>query len=117
MTISTIALASRGLFPLGLEHRAMGPDASSLPGIDLRELARQVCVGDVVFIRVAALPFRKVAAVTGSWTNHVGVIVETDGCNPLVAEVPSRSRACHRSPTLSPAPLDGKWRSRGSRLR
>jgi hypothetical protein len=31
-------------------------------------------VGDIVFIRVKALPFRKVAEATGSWTNHVGVV-------------------------------------------
>ena len=65
MTTATSALTSRGFF---------GADTSRLP-----ELARQVCVGDIVFIRVAALPFRKVAEVTGSWTNHVGVIVESDG--------------------------------------
>lgn len=86
MTTGTTSLASRGFFPIDHKHQGFGADASRLPMIDLRDLARQVCVGDVVFIRVAALPFRKVAAVTGSWTNHVGVIVETDGRNPLVAE-------------------------------
>jgi hypothetical protein len=43
-------------------------------------------VGDLVFIRVSALPFRKIAAATGSWTNHVGVVIEIDGADPIVAE-------------------------------
>lgn len=49
-------------------------------------IARQVRVGDVVFIRVPWKPFREVAATTRSWTNHVGVVVATDGAEPAVAE-------------------------------
>lgn len=48
--------------------------------------AARLAVGDVVFIRVTARPFREVADATGSWTNHVGVIVDTGGAEPLVAE-------------------------------
>lgn len=43
-------------------------------------------VGDLVFIRVGARPFLEVAAATGSWTNHVGIVVETGGAEPLIAE-------------------------------
>jgi hypothetical protein len=43
-------------------------------------------VGDLVFIRVPYKPFREVAAATGSWTNHVGIVVDTDGAEPVVAE-------------------------------
>jgi Permuted papain-like amidase enzyme, YaeF/YiiX, C92 family len=39
-----------------------------------------------VFIRVAAKPFREVAAATGSWTNHVGVVVDTSGAEPMIGE-------------------------------
>lgn len=46
----------------------------------------QVMVGDVVFIRVPARPFREVAQATLSWTNHVGVVVSTAGPQPVVAE-------------------------------
>ena len=41
-------------------------------------LAPRLRVGDLVFIRVPARPFREVAAATGSWTNHVGIVVGTD---------------------------------------
>lgn len=55
----------------------------------LAELRTELQVGDLVFIRVPALPFRKVAAATNSWTNHVGVVVETsagDADDVLIAE-------------------------------
>jgi hypothetical protein len=50
------------------------------------ELATDLEVGDLVFIRVSALPFRWVARATGSWTNHVGVVIDVGGNEPLVAE-------------------------------
>jgi hypothetical protein len=49
-------------------------------------LARELQVGDLVFIRVSALPFAKVAAATGSWTNHVGVVIDTSGPEPILGE-------------------------------
>lgn len=52
----------------------------------LSTLDRELQVGDLVFIRVTALPFRKVAAATGSWTNHVGVVIDTSGAEPLIGE-------------------------------
>lgn len=51
-----------------------------------QELARQIRVGDVVFIRVSARPFREVSAATGSWTNHVGIVIAIDGDEPLIGE-------------------------------
>jgi hypothetical protein len=42
--------------------------------------------GDMLFIRVRARPFLEVAAATRSWTNHVGIVVERDGGELLVAE-------------------------------
>lgn len=56
------------------------------PAISQAALATQLQVGDLVFIRVAALPFRKVSETTGSWTNHVGIVVTTDGAEPIIAE-------------------------------
>lgn len=50
------------------------------------ELATQLRVGDVVFTRIGAYPFRKVAAATGSWSNHVGIVVNTSGPQPVVGE-------------------------------
>lgn len=49
-------------------------------------LAPTLMVGDVIFIRVAAKPFREVAAATGSWANHVGIVIDVSGTEPLVAE-------------------------------
>lgn len=43
-------------------------------------------IGDMVFIRVTARPFLEVANATNSWTNHVGVVVDNHGGEPLIAE-------------------------------
>ncbi|MEV4696578.1 hypothetical protein CVG87_15310 [Pseudomonas sp. WCS365] len=43
-------------------------------------------IGDIVFIRVTARPFLEVANATNSWTNHVGVVVDDLGDEPLIAE-------------------------------
>lgn len=51
-----------------------------------RELGIHLAVGDVVFIRVSALPFKKVASATESWTNHVGVVIDVSGTEPLIGE-------------------------------
>lgn len=61
-----------------------GGDAES--SMALGALAPKLEVGDVIFIRVAARPFREVAAATDSWTNHVGIVVDVAGKEPLVGE-------------------------------
>lgn len=52
----------------------------------IEQLSSRLRVGDVVFIRVPARPFREVADATLSWTNHVGVVVSTDAAEPLIGE-------------------------------
>ncbi len=54
--------------------------------VDVRELGSRLRVGDVVFIRSGFYPFRKVADTTQTWTNHVGVVVDVSGKEPLIAE-------------------------------
>jgi hypothetical protein len=54
--------------------------------ISLSELTRVLAVGDLIFIRVPFAPFRKIAAATGSWTNHVGVVVDIGAGGPVIAE-------------------------------
>jgi Permuted papain-like amidase enzyme, YaeF/YiiX, C92 family len=54
--------------------------------IKLGELAGQLQVGDVVFIRIPRAPFTKVADTTASWTNHVGIVSDVSGKEPLIAE-------------------------------
>jgi len=50
------------------------------------ESVPQLRVGDVVFIRIPVGLFLKVAEASNSWSNHVGVIVEHDGTDWVVAE-------------------------------
>lgn len=59
--------------------KPVSPTAGESFAADLR-------IGDMVFIRVPARPFREVASATNSWTNHVGVVVDDRGDEPLIAE-------------------------------
>ncbi len=59
---------------------------SNRSSIGSDSLRTALAVGDLVFIRVPALPFRWVARATGSWTNHVGLVVDLSGAEPIVAE-------------------------------
>jgi hypothetical protein len=70
---------------LGMATTA-GAASNPADTVKLEDLAGKMQVGDVVFIRVTALPFRKVAGTTGSWTNHVGIVIDTTGGQPLIAE-------------------------------
>lgn len=66
------------------EYRDKYPEL--LERVSTTTLAGQLAVGDVVFIHVRALPFLKVAQTTASWSNHVGIVVETHGAEPRIAE-------------------------------
>jgi hypothetical protein len=72
--------------PAAQTMAAHAAELASLCAFDLRDLGRQLKVGDVVFIRIPLLPFRKVADTTASWTNHVGIVVDTSGNEPVIAE-------------------------------
>ncbi len=72
---------------------ALAGDDSDQTNVALRDmptsihsLAKDFQVGDLVFIRVSAKPFREVAAATNSWTNHVGIVIDTAGEEPLIGE-------------------------------
>lgn len=60
--------------------------ATAATQVSTSQLAHSLKVGDVVFIRVTAKPFREVAIATGSWTNHVGVVTDIDGNEPVIGE-------------------------------
>lgn len=49
-------------------------------------VAQGLRVGDLIFIRARARPFREVAAATGSWTNHVGIVVRHCAHGTWIAE-------------------------------
>lgn len=61
----------------GRDAEAAHPSASAVPPLQ---------VGDVVFIRVPHLLYRKVADANASWTNHVGVVIEVREGEAIVAE-------------------------------
>jgi Permuted papain-like amidase enzyme, YaeF/YiiX, C92 family len=72
--------------PMMLQAPAPAPMPPVLSVMASQQLARQVRVGDVVFIRVPQRPFLEVADATLTWTNHVGIVVTTNGREPVVAE-------------------------------
>lgn len=53
---------------------------------NIATLSEQMQVGDIVFICIDILPFRKVAEDTGSWSNHVGIVVDMVDKQPVIAE-------------------------------
>jgi hypothetical protein len=59
---------------------------STLPTLRGRELEGTLRTGDIVFTRIRWTPFRQIADVTGTWTNHVGIVVGFDGVGAVVAE-------------------------------
>jgi len=65
---------------------ALIPPFCAAQAMDLDTLARQLRIGDVVFIQVSAYPFQKVSEATRSWTNHVGIVVDAGQDDPLIAE-------------------------------
>ena len=54
--------------------------------MDSKTLGSTLAVGDIVFVHIDVLPFRKIARDTGSWTNHVGIVTAIDGGEPIVSE-------------------------------
>jgi hypothetical protein len=74
---------------LSLSSLARGQNISELKiqkKDNLQQLASKLEVGDVVFIQVSVLPFEKISSTTESWTNHVGVVVDVSGNEPLIGE-------------------------------
>jgi len=63
------------------------PFCSSPPNLeDLHCLVQQLEVGDLIFIQVPFVLFRKVAETTRSWTNHVGIVLSKSNGVPVLAE-------------------------------
>jgi hypothetical protein len=56
--------------------RFMDYPSSNLPTRTRSELASTMRVGDLVFIRIRFPPFTAISSATGTWTNHVGVVVD-----------------------------------------
>lgn len=87
--ISFRRLAASTLACLGMALASAAAIATGQPDLgheSMKQLNASLKVGDVVFIRVSPLPFRKVSEATGSWVNHVGIVIDVSGREPLVAE-------------------------------
>jgi hypothetical protein len=54
--------------------------------VSTQVLAEQLEMGDLVFIRIPWLPFRKVAEATRTWTNHVGIVLDVRGDQATIGE-------------------------------
>lgn len=66
--------------------RAYGMPALNQERMEAASLEQTLRVGDVVFIRVPHLLYRKVADANASWTNHVGVVVGFRDGEAVIAE-------------------------------
>lgn len=60
--------------------------SGDLPTLTRSGLASTMRVGDLVFIRIRLPPFPAIASATGTWTNHVGIVVEFNRRGPVIAE-------------------------------
>lgn len=63
-------------------HTALFTPRAELPA----DISREIQVGDIVFTREPYMLLRQVARVGGSWMNHVGIVIDTSGPEPIVAE-------------------------------
>lgn len=79
-TASSAALAQAKV------HARDAPAAPAATSTPAASLGQTLAVGDLVFIRIGAYPFSKVADATGTWTNHVGIVLDVSGPEPLVGE-------------------------------
>ena len=78
------ALAGQGALAQDIDTVAApdpAPAAAPVTG-----LGKSLQVGDIVFTRIGAYPFRKVAEATGTWTNHVGIVLDVSGPEPVIGE-------------------------------
>ncbi len=69
-----------------LAQSAAAPPAVAVAPTSAAALGKTLAVGDLVFTRIGAYPFRKVADATGSWTNHVGIVLDISGAEPVIGE-------------------------------
>ena len=67
-------------------HAADDEVAPALSAEPVSQLASSLQVGDIVFTRIGTYPFRKVAEATGTWTNHVGIVLDVSGKEPTIGE-------------------------------
>ena len=80
-------LAGSNAFAQSRVHALDDAAAARVPAAEaVDDLGRALQVGDIVFTRIGAYPFRKVADATGTWTNHVGIVLDVSGDEPVIGE-------------------------------
>ena len=89
--LGTAAALCAALFATGAlaqaRAHASDDDLAPAPASEpVAQLGRSLKVGDIVFTRIGAYPFRKVAEATGTWTNHVGIVLDVSGTEPVIGE-------------------------------
>ncbi len=87
--LAALLVAATAPDPACAQARAHATDDLAAPAAAVEpvaELARSLQVGDIVFTRIGAYPFRKVAEATGTWTNHVGIVLDVSGPQPVIGE-------------------------------
>lgn len=82
----TLGLAVACLSNLPVSAAPTSPTTETHAVIKAAELNQHLHIGDLVFIQVGVLPFMKISSATGSWVNHVGVVVDVSGSEALIAE-------------------------------
>ena len=82
----SFALDSAGASAQARVHAADDEVAPAPTSESVADLGKSLQVGDIVFTRVGAYPFRKVAEATGTWTNHVGIVLDVSGKEPMIGE-------------------------------
>ena len=85
-TVLCAALSCTGVLAQARVHASDDEAAPALATEPVAQLARSLQVGDIVFTRIGAYPFRKVAEATGTWTNHVGIVLDISGKEPVIGE-------------------------------
>ncbi len=86
-TVYRAIIGAAAMLCLSSGVAAQAADTSSADNqASLAVLGKQLKVGDVVFIRIPVALFVKVADTTNSWTNHVGVVIDDSGPEPVIAE-------------------------------
>jgi Permuted papain-like amidase enzyme, YaeF/YiiX, C92 family len=78
--------AAGGALAQSRVHAIDDDAAPALSAASVAQLAKSLQVGDIVFTRIGAYPFRKVAEATGTWTNHVGIVLDVSGAEPTIGE-------------------------------
>ena len=92
LTISYITIAVHFLHPLPMTFGLLLASIASPARATLDDatynlvVASRPAIGDIVFVRIGGPIFSRVAITTGSWTSHVGIIVDRQNGDWIVAE-------------------------------